>query len=184
MVIRSRIIYNLVFGFADASGKGFGSCVHTSNWITIRTSVWGKDLDDKQSSNWKEFCKAVEALEKEASVENLKYAVIFLNTDNSTTESYFYKGSLSSEKLHLLVTKLKAQEVKGECKLHVAHVAGAHMIEQGLSRGLGEQAVSSVVSIMSFLPYEKSALSISPKLWTESVGQDMIWMYWMWKIAL
>ena len=117
-------------------------------------------MDDKQSSNWKEFCKAVEALEKEASVENLKYAVIFLNTDNSTTESYFYKGILSSEKLHLLVTKLKAQEVRGECKLHVVHVAGAHMIEQGLSRGLGEQAVSSVESIMSFLPFDKSALSI------------------------
>ena len=69
--------------------------------------------------------------------------------------------------------------MRGECKLHVVHVAGAHMIEQGLSRGLGEQAVSSVESIMSFLPYDKSALSISLKLWTKSkVGQEMIGMYW------
>ena len=114
-----RIIYNLVFGFADASGKGLGSYVHTSNWITVRTSVWGKYLNDKQCSNWKEFCNAVEALEREASLGNFKYAMIFLITDNSTMESCFYEGSLSIEKLHLLGTKLKAQEVRGGLKLHV-----------------------------------------------------------------
>ena len=45
--------------------------------------------------------------------------MIFLNTDNSTMENCFYKESLSSEKLHLFGTKLKAQEVRGELKLHV-----------------------------------------------------------------
>ena len=56
VVIRSQRIYDLVFGFADASGTGLGSCIHSKNGATIRTGVWGRDSDVEESLNWKELC--------------------------------------------------------------------------------------------------------------------------------
>ena len=58
---RSRKIVHLLYGFADASGTGFGSSVVSNKGIRIRVGVWGRDEDEEETSNWKEFTNSVEA---------------------------------------------------------------------------------------------------------------------------
>jgi hypothetical protein len=73
----------------------------------------------------------VEAVEEEAKVGYLANSEFWLFTDDSTAESCFYKGGLSSKTLHELVLRLKRAELKAEFTLFVVHVAGMRMIVQG-----------------------------------------------------
>ena len=61
--VRSNTIYNVAYGFADASGKGFGSTYRTQSGTTYRIGCWSSDEGDENSSNWKELDNVVESLE-------------------------------------------------------------------------------------------------------------------------
>ena len=87
--MRSKNIFMIKYGFADASGSGFGSTFTSSAGINYRMGVWGPD-QDTESSNWKEFYNVVEALEQESKDENLKGSLVILAVDNSTVESCLY----------------------------------------------------------------------------------------------
>ena len=60
-------------------------------------------------------------------------------TENCTAEANFFKGTTTSEKLFLLVLRLKKKiEMDGDHFIHLFHVAGTRMIwsgVDGLSRG-------------------------------------------------
>jgi polyhydroxyalkanoate synthesis regulator phasin len=100
--VRARLIITILYGFADASGRGFGSTVLGANRTHYRIGIWDPDTED-ESSNFREFENVVETLEEEAKEGHLRGAVIHLCTDNSTVEAALYKGNSSSWKLFDLV---------------------------------------------------------------------------------
>jgi hypothetical protein len=63
--VRSKNVKVLLYGFGDASGRGFGSTVLTPHGVRYRTGTWGPD-DEGESSNWKEFGNVVETVDCEA----------------------------------------------------------------------------------------------------------------------
>jgi hypothetical protein len=94
-MVRLNLVYEIFYGFGDASGKGFGSTMLSKKGIKYRIGLWGSD-DEDESSNWKEFENQVEALEHEGAEGNLTNAMVYFFTDNSTVESCLYKGNSSS----------------------------------------------------------------------------------------
>ena len=130
--------------------------------VRLRRGVWGRDDDDEQTSNWKEFSNSVEALEAEGRDGQLEGALVFLNTDSSTVERSLYKGNSKSQKLHELVIRTKELEYKFGCRILVSHVSGARMKYQGtdgLSRGTHSDHISSRSQIVECIPFHKGQLS-------------------------
>jgi hypothetical protein len=99
-------VYNIIYGFGDASGKGFGSTVTSKLGTKYQIGIWALGAEGN-SSNWRELENVVEALEEEAACGNLKGAVVFMFTDNSTCEAALYKGNSSSPKLFDLVLRFR-----------------------------------------------------------------------------
>ena len=152
--IRSKKVYMAVYGFADASGSGFGSTITNLKGVAFRMGLWGRD-DESQSSNWKEFQNVIEALESEADMGNLNGALVVLAVDNSTVESCLYKGNSSSPKLFQLILRFKKMELKTGSKFIVSHVAGERMKFQGtdgISRGCLHEDINVEGSILAFCP--------------------------------
>lgn len=147
--------------------------------IRYRFGRWGSDVEGA-SSNFRELLNLVETLETMAKTEELSGAEVFLFTDNSTAEAAFHRGSSSSKRLHTLVRKLKLLEMVFIMRLHVVHVAGKRMIEQGtdgLSRGCLTDGVMIGREMSSFIPLHEDALSRSGDLWTwlqRGAGDDVL----------
>ena len=55
----------VMYGFADASGSGFGSTFEARDGTRFRIGMWSGDESDETSSNWKEFTNVVKSLEEE-----------------------------------------------------------------------------------------------------------------------
>jgi hypothetical protein len=85
MMIRPLRVYKVIYGFGDASGKGFGSTVTSPAGTKYRIGIWEPDAEDN-SSNWREFENIVEALEEEAACGNLCGTLVYMFTDNLTCE--------------------------------------------------------------------------------------------------
>jgi hypothetical protein len=168
IVLRSLFVYMVVYGFGDASGKGFGSTFSRGSDISYRIGTWADDESD-ESSNWREFTNVVESLEDEAEEGRLANTVVYFFTDNSTVEAAIYKGTSKSRKLLALVIRLKVLEVRHSIHLVVCHVSGTRMIAEGgdgVSRGLLNEGVMSGEEILSFIPLHLSALERSKDLLT------------------
>jgi hypothetical protein len=77
---------------------------------------------------------------------------LFVFTDNSMAERTYYKGSLSSPKLHQMILELRKMEMSGKFIIHFIWILGKRMIAQG-SDGLSRGDFSSgVMSEWSALP--------------------------------
>jgi hypothetical protein len=105
-ILRADFIFLVVYGFGDASGKGFGSTFSRGKDISYRIGAWGDDESD-ESSIWREFTNVVESLEEEAECGQLTNTVVFFFTDNSTAEASLYKGPSKRRKLFSLVIRVK-----------------------------------------------------------------------------
>jgi hypothetical protein len=163
IVLRSLFVFMVVYGFGDASGKGFGSTFGRGDAISYRIGIWGAH-EEEESSNWREFTNVVEALEEEGEEGRLTNTKVYFFTDNSVTESAIYKGTSKSPKLLELVIRLKVLEVKYSIHLAVCHVAGTRMIAEGgdgVSRGLLNEGVMAGEDILSFIPLHQSAVERS-----------------------
>jgi hypothetical protein len=90
VLIRSNAVLQILYGFGDASGKGFGSTMLSVKGVRFRIGLWEKDAED-ESSNWKEFENVVEALEEEGRNGSLDGTLVYFFTDNSTVEAALYK---------------------------------------------------------------------------------------------
>ena len=159
-LVRTKIVYLLLYGFADASGTGFGSTFLSEEGVRFRIGTWGKDVESN-SSNWKEFENVVKGLELEGSKGLLTGASVFLATDNTTVEGCLYKGNSTSEKLFDLVVRMKSLELKYGCQILVTQVSGLRMIAQGtdgVSRGQWKEGVTGGLKMLSFCPWNKSAI--------------------------
>ena len=152
--MRSSMVYMIAYGFADASGGGFGSTIEREGEIKYRMGVWGKD-EDSETSNWKEFENLVDALESEARDGGLKGSLVVLAVDNATVESCLYKGNSKSRRLFDLVLRFKKMELHSGARFIVSHVAGERMKAQGtdgISRGNLQEGISIGQEMISFCP--------------------------------
>jgi hypothetical protein len=159
-------VISILYGFADASGTGFGSTVLGADGIKYRVGTWGKD-EENESSNYRELENCVSTLEAEGESGSLSGALVFLCTDNTTAEAGLYKGSSASPKLFELIVRLRKVEMKFSCSLMVTHVSGERMKAQGtdgVSRGQMKEGVSAGASMLSFIPFHLSAIDRSDEL--------------------
>jgi hypothetical protein len=164
--VRARLIITILYGFADASGRGFGSTVLGEDGTRYRIGVWDPDTED-ESSNFREFENVVETLEEEAKGGHLKGAVIHLCTDNSTVEAALYKGNSSSRKLFELVLRLRTLEMQESVRILVSHVSGERMKAEGTdgtSRGQLREGVCIGARMLDFIPWNLSAIDRTPLL--------------------
>jgi hypothetical protein len=60
VMIRSLKVYNIIYGFGDALGKGFGSTVTSPAGTKYRIGIWEPDAEEN-SSNWRvrEYCRSL-----------------------------------------------------------------------------------------------------------------------------
>ena len=170
--LRSKGIVAVIYGFGDASGSGLGSTFTCGTGFTYRIGVWGAD-DASQTSNWKEFCNIVTALEDEAREGNLAHSEVIMFTDNSTVESCCTRGTSSSPKLLDLVIQLRSLTTKYGLKINIFHISGTRMIAQGtdgVSRGFLGGGVMDGQSMTSFIPIHLGAVERHPLLvdWIKS----------------
>jgi hypothetical protein len=172
VLLRAARVYSILYGFADASGTGFGSTILGEDGIAYRIGTWESDVDD-DSSNFREFENVVCALEDESRQGNLDDAIVFLCTDNSTVEAGLAKGNSSSRKLFELVLRVRLLQMKYRCIIVVTHVSGKRMVAQGtdgVSRGHLKEGVTTGEDMLSFIPLHLSALHRSETLkdWIKS----------------
>ena len=106
IVVRSTTSLLVVYGFADASGSGFGNSIVIHGEIRYRIGTWGSD-ENQNSSNWRELENLVQSMEKAGKQGWLTGATVLLATDNEVAERAIYKGNSSDEKLFGLVVRMK-----------------------------------------------------------------------------
>ena len=161
-----------LYGFADASGRGFGSTLIVEGRVHFRHGQWS-ELYDESSSNYRELDNLVTAIEEAHSEGLLNNLELFMFTDNSTAESAFYKGTSSVIHLFNLILRLRKLQMTRDFMLHVIHCTGTRMKKQGtdaLSRRDLTEGVMRGESIMTFVPLHLSAIDRQPNLrrWVES----------------
>jgi hypothetical protein len=166
--VRSSSILSVIYGFGDASGKGFVSALQERKeaGISIRIGVWSW-TESEESSNWKEFTNYIEALEAEGVAGRLYQTLVYLFTDNSTVEFALYKGTSSSWKLWELVIWFYALKTKYSTSIQVCHCSGLRMIASGgdgLSRGQVDERIMTGMPMPAYLPLHLSPLERSPAL--------------------
>lgn len=179
-LIRGVKIARIIYGFGDASGAGFGASwmegrdlfsstegkEERGTGIKYRFGRWGND-GEGTSSNFRELCNLVDVLEAMGRNGELAGVEVFLFTDNSTAEAAFNRGSSGSLKLYELIKRVKLLEMFFKARVHVIHVAGSRMIQQGtdgLSRGCLMEGVMKGESILSFIPLHQTAIERSRSL--------------------
>lgn len=123
----------------------------------------------------------VEFTESEAERGRLRNCEYFLFTDNSTAESCYYRGTSSSRILHSLVLRLRLLEMKYGMLIHIIHVSGTRMIDQGTdaaSRGSMMEGVLAGKDMLSFVDLAKTALERHPLPYWIGLGVGLVWMTW------
>jgi hypothetical protein len=147
-LVRSSVCLTVFYGFGDASGVGHADNYQgfrkvAPGWIKpderihFRYGHWCHEVSEA-SSNYRELLNLVESLEAQVEDGRIRGAEVFLFTDNSTAEAVFFKGNSTSERLFELMLRLRKIEMKGDLLLHVIHVAGTRMIEEGADGGSKE----------------------------------------------
>jgi hypothetical protein len=172
-LIRGFEVANVVYGFGDASGAGFGSSwiagkveANQHGRVHYRFGRWGSESEG-ESSNFRELRNLVDTLALLAKQGELLGVEVFVFTDNSTAEAAFSRGSSSNRKLYEMVKQVKLMEMLSSTRIHIIHVAGKRMIAQGtdgLSRGCLTDGVMLGKEMTSFVPLHLSALDRSQTL--------------------
>jgi hypothetical protein len=128
---RGRKTAKAFYGFGDASGSGFGVTIQIEGEIHYEYGQWITEVTEKRSSNWRELNNLVEAVDRIVNENDMRGSEIFIFTDNSTAEAAFWKGTSQSPLLFELVLQLKTIEMEHDLHLHVVHVSGLRMINEG-----------------------------------------------------
>jgi len=171
--VRSNRIVTAKYGFADASGAGFGSTMSTEDGgLHYTHGVWPEE-DWSSSSNFRELNNLVQVLENGYHSGQLLHTEVWLFTDNSASEGVFYKGHSPSPRLNDLALRLRRLEMWGTMKIQLVHIAGTRMVSQGtdgLSRGDVTEGVMAGSDMLSYVPLRYTALERQPGLvtWVQS----------------
>ena len=157
----------VLYGFGDASGRGFGHAISIDGHLHTEFGQWSPAIEEKHS-NYKELRNLVNAVDKAHSLGALHNAELFLFTDNFVAEcAYFNGGSNKSKELDALVFQLWKLQMSESFILHVIHVAGTRMIEcgvDGLSRGDKNEGVMKGVPLLAHVPIHLSPVERSSRL--------------------
>jgi hypothetical protein len=155
------------YGFGDASGLAFGATIQIGHDIWYEYGQWKSEVSE-ESSNWREFTNLVEFLESSVVSHKLQQgSEICMFTDNSTSEAAFWKGTSSSPLLFELVPRLRQLEMNHNLMIHVVHVAGTQMIDQGtdgLSRADHSTGAVTGRDIRHWVPLNRGAIERAPEL--------------------
>ena len=165
-VVRGKVCITTYYGFVDASSSGFGQFVKRPGGVSARFGLWEQDLESS-TSNFRELCNLVEAVEEEAKLGLLRHLELWIFTNNSTAEFAFHNGSSLAKILHSLVKKLRKVEMECGVTLHVLHVTGTCMIAQGtdgLSQGSLMEGVMTGKDMLSYINIATSATERHPVL--------------------
>ena len=95
---------------------------------------------------------------------------VFVVTNNAVSESIFYKGSAKVSMLHDLVVELRKIELEKKLIIHVIWCSGKRMIQigvDGLSRGDIASGVMKGDDLLTYLPFNESAIKRYPALLAE-----------------
>jgi hypothetical protein len=144
---------------------------------------------------------AVDAISEWVMSETSPGLELFLFTDNLVAESAFYRGTSSNPLLFNLIIHLKKLELQYSLNLHVVHIAGTWMMEQGtdgLSRGAVWECDHHPVSVvpLHLSPFDRDPMLLrwcaslipagyhlhvlSPQTWfTEGHGIGGVLSWWM-----
>jgi hypothetical protein len=140
--------------------------------IWFRHGLWGRDADS-DTSNFRELRNLVDSIDQAVQCGELLNTELFVFTDNTTTEACYYKGNSDNRLLFQQVLRLRTLEMTSSLRLHVVHVAGTRMIQQGtdgLSRGLLTDGVLAQGHMLWHVPLHLAAHSRQPALvpWIQS----------------
>ena len=158
-VVRSNKRFEAQYGFGDASKSGFGATIQIGEDIKYVYGQWCDDMME-ESSNYRELNNLVKTMKDMVEDGTLKGCEVFLFTDNSTAEAVFLKGNSTSRGLFDAMLELRKLEMQGELLLHLIHVSGKRMIEQGTdgtSRGDHSQGVMKGESMLQHVPLNLGA---------------------------
>ena len=180
--IRSIKICQVLYGFGDASGSAYGATLSGDEKVFFEYGQWCT-TESEQSSNWRELHNLVEALRGWTNSHNLKGAQLFIFTDNSTSESAFWKGTSRSHKLCDLILQMKCIAFWAGMELFVIHVSGRRMKQQGtdgLSRGDQGKGVMQGIPMQVFIPLHLTPTQRNPRLkqWVNELvnGWNFEWL--------
>ncbi|KAG7368517.1 hypothetical protein IV203_031260 [Nitzschia inconspicua] len=171
--IRKKNARKAFYGFGDASGSSFGATFEIGSRIDFEYGQWTTE-DSENSSNWRELKNLVTSIQTLSERQDIHGSELFMFTHNTTAEQAYSKGSSKSEHLFELVLELRLMEMRLDMLIHVIHVSGKRMIQQGtdgLSRGDHSQGVMRGLPILQFIPLHQDAFSRSPgvRTWLENV---------------
>jgi len=93
--VRSKSIHTAQYGYADASGGGYGNTMGALDSISYSHGIWGSECDG-HSSNFRELANLVRTIDQGVQSGQLQHAEVWIFTDNSTAESVFWRGHSSS----------------------------------------------------------------------------------------
>ena len=131
----------LVPTFGDGSGTDTGGTIQVPKQkIYMWKGTWAPFVFN-YSSNWKKLNTLLETIKRLTTEVNfdLNRCTTFYFTNSITAYWIAASGCSSIPRLHVLMAKIKQLEAKYNFFLHVIHVPGVVMIEQGtdgLSRGI------------------------------------------------
>ncbi len=185
-VVRSQNVLVVLYGYGDASRTGFGSCFVSPSGTRIRYGLWGRVVSH-QSSNFRELRNLADALECELADQfpvlreavnqvvglvqrdDLSGIEIFLFIDNIVAKCAFFRGTSSNPLLFDIILRLKQLELTHSVQLHVVHIAGTRMMEQGTD-GLSRGSLWEGSRVPVCVPLHLSPLERDPSLesWFES----------------
>ena len=95
-IIRNKKVVSVVYGFGDASGRGFGTGVKIEGELFYRYGEWCSEVAER-SSNYRELYNLVLGIQELAGKGKLSGVEMFIFTDNSTAEGAFFRGTSSNK---------------------------------------------------------------------------------------
>ena len=166
--VRGNARLEVYYGFGDASGAGFGATLdQISGQPTDTFYRFGQwcSAESEESSNYRELRNLVDSVKHFVLERNMDGAEFFMFTDNEVAESVFYKGNSRSRKLFELMLELRMFEMEHGLNLHVIHVSGKRMQNEGtdgLSRADFSTGVMAGEDVTAYIPLHLSAEERSP----------------------
>lgn len=166
-----------IYGFVDASTAGHGSSFALPDGsLLFHHGLWGRDTDDL-SSNFRELCNLVESVEEAVLLGELTGHELFIFTDNTTMEGGYYRGNSDNKILFSLILCLRLLKMHYSLQLHLIHIAGTRMIQQGtdgLSCRVHTDGVFVHQPMSLHVPLHLSAITRSPSVlsWVRSWCPD------------
>ena len=122
-IIRRRQLIQVSYGFGDASGKGFGSCILINGKVHWKGGQWIRSISE-ETSNYRELRNLVDALEEAVTSGVIDGSELFMFTDNSVAERAYFRGTSQSRLLFELIVRLRNVEMQAGCTIFLVHVYG------------------------------------------------------------